>query len=165
MFLNQLQQMEVSEARALQQPVTAVVQRRLHSLSDRLEKRDYLEDEFSAADLLMTTVLRILRTTDLVRAVPALHAFQCRCEARPAFQRAFTSQMTAFRNHGPSGLNSVPDRCALSPAPRPQPVSDISREKEPGKTSSPLRQSSSCRFAHVQFTIPIPEHGRRCHSR
>jgi glutathione S-transferase len=65
-FLNQLQQMEVSEARALQKPVMAVVQWRLRSLADSLESCDYLEKEFSAADLLMTTVLRILRTTDLV---------------------------------------------------------------------------------------------------
>jgi glutathione S-transferase len=100
-FLNQLQQMEVSLARALRKPVTAVVQRCLRSLADRLESRHYLEDEFSAADLLMTTVLRILRTTDLVRAVPALEAYQSRCEARAAFQRALSSQMTAFRNHEP----------------------------------------------------------------
>lgn len=102
MFLNQLQQMGVSEARVLQKAVTTVVQRQLRSLADSLENHDYLEDGFSAADLLMTTVLRILRTTDLVRAVPALEAYQCRCEARPAFQRALASQMTAFRNHEPS---------------------------------------------------------------
>jgi glutathione S-transferase len=44
----------------------------------------------------MTTVLRILRHAELVAAEPALAAYQVRCEARPAFQRALHDQMAAF---------------------------------------------------------------------
>ncbi len=101
MFLNQLQQMDGAEARALQGPATEAVQRRLSYLTNYLEGRDYLDGGFTAGDLLMTTVLRILRTTDLVRANPILDRYQARCEARPAFQRALASQLTTFRNNEP----------------------------------------------------------------
>ena len=40
---------------------------RLALLADRFKGRDYLEDRFTAADILMTTVLRILRHTDWSR--------------------------------------------------------------------------------------------------
>ena len=45
---------------------------------------------------MMTTVLRILRHTDLVAAEPRLKEYQARCEARPAFQRALRDQVAAF---------------------------------------------------------------------
>jgi glutathione S-transferase len=101
-FLNQLQQINSAEAITLQKPVVDAVRRRLDSLADRLNGRDYLEDEFTAGDLLMTTVLRILRTTDLVNAMPALEAYLIRCEARPAFKSALGAQMEAFRNNEPA---------------------------------------------------------------
>jgi glutathione S-transferase len=100
-FLNQLQQLNSTEARALEAPVTAAIQRRLNSLANYLNGRDYLEGQFTAGDLLMTTVLRILRTTELVSAMPSLHTYQERCEARPAFRRALDSQLAAFRAHEP----------------------------------------------------------------
>ena len=46
--------------------VVEMVEKRLGALEDWLDGRDYLEDRFTAGDLLMTTVLRILRHTDLV---------------------------------------------------------------------------------------------------
>jgi glutathione S-transferase len=72
------------------------VKQRLAELAARLGERDYLEERFTAGDLMMTTVLRILRHTDLVAAEPRLAAYQARCEARPAFQRALRDQMAAF---------------------------------------------------------------------
>jgi len=69
---------------------------RLATLAGWLAGRDYLEDRFSAADLLMTTVLRILRHTDLLQEEPALLAYKERCEARPAFTKALAGQMAAF---------------------------------------------------------------------
>lgn len=75
--------------------VTAV-ENRLLKLADWLGEKPYLEDRFTAGDLLMTTVLRILRHTDLVAQVPTLAAYQRRCEERPAFQRALAAQMAAF---------------------------------------------------------------------
>ncbi len=72
------------------------VKLRLAELGARLGDRDYLEDRFTAGDLMMTTVLRILRHTNLVEAEPRLKAYQARCEARPAFQRALRDHMAAF---------------------------------------------------------------------
>ena len=69
---------------------------RLANLAGWLDGRDHLEDRFTAADLLMTTVLRILRHTDLLQERPALVAYKERCEARPAFAKALASQMAAF---------------------------------------------------------------------
>lgn len=78
------------------------LQKRLARLTDRLAGRDYLEDRFTAADLLMSTVLRILRHTDLVAQMPALDAYQGRCEARPPFRKALADQMAVFADHQPA---------------------------------------------------------------
>lgn len=72
------------------------VEQRLAELSAWLGERDYLEGRFTAGDLMMTTVLRILRHTELVAAHPTLAAYQHRCEARPAFQRALRDHMAVF---------------------------------------------------------------------
>jgi glutathione S-transferase len=57
---------------------------------------DYLRDRFTAGDLLKTTVLRILRHADIVSGRPALQAYQERCEARPAFQKALADHLKPF---------------------------------------------------------------------
>jgi glutathione S-transferase len=102
MFLNWLQQMNSAEGNALQKPVIDWVQKRLHSLGDWLNDRTYLEDHFTAADLLMSTVLRILQTTDLISAIPSIAAYHSRCEGRPAFQKALSAQMATFQESKPS---------------------------------------------------------------
>lgn len=83
----------------------AVVERvktRLANLSSCLNGGDYLvANRFTAADLLMTTVLHILRHTDLVAQVPALEAYCRRCEARPAFQKALADHMAPFAENAP----------------------------------------------------------------
>jgi glutathione S-transferase len=66
-----------------------------------LTDRDYLEKQFSGADLLMTTVLRLLRHTTVVSDIPVLAAYQARCEARPAFQRALAAQLAPFERYAP----------------------------------------------------------------
>lgn len=73
-----------------------LAQSRLDALSKWLENRDYLEDRFTAADLLMASVLRIPRHCDLVTAMPVLENYRLRCEARPAFTRALAAQMADF---------------------------------------------------------------------
>jgi glutathione S-transferase len=73
---------------------------RLAELAAWLGDREYLEDRFTVGDLMMTTVLRILRNTDLLDAEPKLKAYKERCEARPAFQRALASQMEPFERRG-----------------------------------------------------------------
>jgi len=80
------------------------VQGRLDSLSHWLESRDYLEQgRFTVADLLMCTVLRILRHTDLVTSMPVLNAYVERCEARPAFKKALADHLAAFTGAPPAG--------------------------------------------------------------
>ena len=74
----------------------AKVQARLGALADWLGGRDYLEDRFTVADLLMTTVLRIPRHCDVLAQYPTLDAYRLRCEARPAFKRALDAQMADF---------------------------------------------------------------------
>jgi glutathione S-transferase len=76
-------------------------ERRLDDLAAWLQGREHLEGGFSAADILMTTVLRVPRHTDLVASRPALDAYQRRCEARPAFQKALADQMEGYRANEP----------------------------------------------------------------
>jgi len=51
---------------------------------------------------MMTTMLRILRHTDLVAQRPALEDYQRRCEARPAFQKALADQIAPFDRNAPA---------------------------------------------------------------
>jgi glutathione S-transferase len=83
-------------ARERRPDVEKAVRKRLGELAASLGKRDYLEGRFTAGDLMMTSVLQILRHTDLVAAEPVLAAYQARCEARPAFQKALADQMATF---------------------------------------------------------------------
>ncbi|MFY0527655.1 glutathione S-transferase family protein [Archangium gephyra] len=77
------------------------VKARLADLAGWLEGREYLEERFTAGDLLMTTVLRILRHTELVAEVPVLEAYRLRCEARPAFRKALADHMAPFAKYAP----------------------------------------------------------------
>lgn len=76
--------------------VEKAVKRRLSELAAQLGDREHLEGRFTAGDLMMATVLQILRHTDLVSSEPTLAAYLARCEARPAFQRALRDQMNDF---------------------------------------------------------------------
>ncbi len=79
-----------------------MAQSKLDCLAASLGDRDYLEGEFTGGDLLMVSVLRFLRNTDLVKNRPALAAYQARCEARPAFQRELAAQLAAFTKYAPA---------------------------------------------------------------
>ncbi len=75
------------------------VQRRLTALTKSLGDKSYLDGErFTAGDLMMTTVLRILNHTDIVTSDRRLAAYLERCTARPAFKRALASQIGDFRS-------------------------------------------------------------------
>ncbi len=74
------------------------LQRRLAGLSKFLGDKPYLDaDRFTAGDLMMTTVLRILKHTDIVTSDKRLAAYIERCTARPAFKRALDAQMADFK--------------------------------------------------------------------
>lgn len=110
MFLNALDMLQDGgeSAKLLRPAVVGEVKKRLVSLCCLLDERDYLQDRFTAADLLMVTVLRILQRTGLVEEMPALYSYRLRCEARPAFQKALADQMARFAENAPT--NSASDR-------------------------------------------------------
>ena len=96
-----LQQSEEQWAKLRRPGAVDAVKVRLGALSAWLDGRDYLVDRFTAADVLMTTVLRLIRHTDLVAEFPVLDAYVKRCEARPAFQRALSDQMADYARNAP----------------------------------------------------------------
>ncbi|HYH95984.1 glutathione S-transferase family protein [Hyalangium sp.] len=62
--------------------------RGLSGLEDWLKERPYLTgEEFTVADLLMTTVLREVRHGGVLERYPRVSAYRERCEARPSWQR------------------------------------------------------------------------------
>jgi len=83
-------------AKARRPGAQEMVEKRLADLAAALGDEDWLADgRFTAGDLLMATVLRILRHTSLV-AEAGLDDYLARCEARPAFGRGLAAQMAAF---------------------------------------------------------------------
>ena len=74
---------------------------KLKRVSDWLDGNDWLEDRFTIGDLMMITVLRFLRHTDLVAEFPNLADYVKRGEARPGFQRALADQLAVFAANQP----------------------------------------------------------------
>jgi glutathione S-transferase len=73
------------------------LRRRLAELSESLGDKPYLDGQrFTAGDLLMSTVLCILRGTNIVSSDPRLSAYVQRCTARPGYLRALDAQMGDF---------------------------------------------------------------------
>jgi glutathione S-transferase len=68
-------------------------------LEKQLSARPYLAgDGFTVADIMMTTVLREIRKTDLIERFPALKDYFARCQVRPAWRRtlrAYEARMGA----------------------------------------------------------------------
>ena len=78
--------------------VETFLRKRLADLQTALGDRQWFaNDRFSAADILMTHVLRDLRHTSIVADFPALAAYVARAEARPAFRRALADQLKPFK--------------------------------------------------------------------
>ncbi|MBA3678488.1 MAG: glutathione S-transferase family protein [Sphingosinicella sp.] len=74
-----------------------LMRRRLAGLSNALRDQAYFEGErFTAADLIMTGVLRVLEHTKLIDGYTNLSDFKARCEGRPAFAKALASQIADF---------------------------------------------------------------------
>lgn len=89
------------EYKGLRAWVAGWVESRLDALGGVLEGKEYVLGRFTAADVLLTTVLRILRDTDYVTKRSVLDAYQRRCEARPAFKKALKDHMANFEKHAP----------------------------------------------------------------
>jgi glutathione S-transferase len=76
---------------------------KLKRVADWLGDKEWLEGHFTIGDLMMASVLRIPRHTDLVAELPNLKAYVERAEQRPAFQRALADQLAVFKEHQPEG--------------------------------------------------------------
>ena len=74
----------------------AAVRQKLDVLAAWLDGRDYLEQRFTAADIVMASSLKLMRHTDIIEQYPVLDAYMRRCEARPAYQRALRDHMAAY---------------------------------------------------------------------
>lgn len=74
------------------------IRNRLDQLSVSLGDAVWLEDRFSAGDLLMISVLLRLKSSGMLEEYPNLSAYVARGEARPAYQRAFAAQLAVYKN-------------------------------------------------------------------
>jgi glutathione S-transferase len=83
------------------------IRARLGDLAVRLGDADWLDDAFSAGDLMMVHALLRLRPSGLLDEFPNLAAYVARGEARPAYRRAFAAQLAVF-TAGNRGADPVP---------------------------------------------------------
>lgn len=74
----------------------ARVTARLNELSAHLGDGEWLDGAFSAADLMMITVLRRLEGAGLLEGDPVVSAYVARGVARAAYQRAYADQHAVF---------------------------------------------------------------------
>jgi glutathione S-transferase len=81
--------------------VVEKIEARLKLLADALGDKEWLEGRFTIGDLMMVSVLRNLRHTDLIAGQPKLAAYVARGESRPAFQQAHADQIAVFAEHQP----------------------------------------------------------------
>ena len=72
---------------------------RLKELSTYLGSSEWLVEEFSAADLLMVSVLRRLNVAGILDEYSNLLSYVKRGENRPAFKRAFEAQRSVFNEY------------------------------------------------------------------
>lgn len=70
---------------------------RLKGVSAWLDNKHYLEGDFTAADIIMATVLREVSDDALMAEFPNLNAYRARCVERPAFTRALNAQLASFK--------------------------------------------------------------------
>lgn len=79
------------------------VRTRLDQLSVHMGDAEWLDGEFSAADLMMVHVLQRLKPSGLLDEYPNLSAYVARGEARPAYKRAFEAQLAVFTGKATKG--------------------------------------------------------------
>lgn len=77
---------------------------RLTDVAKRLGDQQWFNGDFSAGDLMMISVLRIIETDPLLTAHSNLVAYVKRGTDRPAFRRAIDAQMAGFTGSPPPGF-------------------------------------------------------------
>ena len=89
------------EMKAKRRPrVVQAVNARLDQLAPALGSRTYLVgEEFTIADMMTSSVLKIIHHTELLDAYPSLTAYRDRCFERPAYKQAIADQCAIFAQH------------------------------------------------------------------
>src|SRR5690625_2509994 len=82
------------------------VSSRLGQVAEALGERDWLAGRFTVADIMMVTVLRNLRHSEIAAGFPTLSAYQRRGEARPAFRQALADQLADFAAREAAGAGA-----------------------------------------------------------
>lgn len=73
--------------------IRARIDDRLNQLAARLGDAEWIDGAFSAGDLMLISVILRLAPSGILAAHPRLAAYVARGEARPAYQRAYASQV------------------------------------------------------------------------
>jgi glutathione S-transferase len=96
--------------RTLRRPgAVAAATGRLGKLAAALGERDWLVgDDFTAADLMLASVLRIAEHADLLAGYPNLLAYRARCLERPACRKAIDDQRRDIDAHRPEDMGWSP---------------------------------------------------------
>ena len=66
------------------------------SLPRRMGDGEWLDGDFSAADIIMVHVLRRLEGSGILQDYPTLAAYIARAEARAAYKSAFAAQLAVW---------------------------------------------------------------------
>ncbi len=90
--------------------VMTMVERRLGELDRIVGDREYLVgDQFSIADLMMASVLKIARGLEVLPRFGRLDAWQSRICERPAYRLAIAEQCAEFAQHSPRDMKDPPE--------------------------------------------------------
>ena len=85
--------------------VLEMAEKRLGELQRGLGKRDWLVgEEFTAADLMTSSVLKIAKSLHILGGFPALVTYQDRCFDRDAYRKAIADQCAAFAEHSAADM-------------------------------------------------------------
>ncbi|ANY82652.1 glutathione S-transferase (plasmid) [Microvirga ossetica] len=89
-----------TEKRLRRPAVLAAAKKRLGELQDALGGRQWLVgDSFTVGDLMMSSVLKIASSLEVLEGFPALAAYQARCFDRPAYRKAIDDQCATIAQH------------------------------------------------------------------
>lgn len=91
--------------------MTRLTELRLTALDHRLGEHDYIVDgTFTVADILLVTVLRMIKGLGIVEQFASVRAYLDRCESRPAWPKVLDAYED--RLHAPRGSarRSIPER-------------------------------------------------------
>lgn len=85
--------------------VLAMARQRLGQLQDALGAREWIVgSHFSVADLMISSVLKIATSLDILDAFPMLVDYQARCFDRPAYRKAIADQCATIAAHSPEDM-------------------------------------------------------------